>query len=320
MHYVAGVDLGATKIIAAIGDAEGNVLARAQTDTLAHEGSDAGVRRIARLIEQVAFVAGVDARKASAIGVGSPGPLDIKRGMILDAPNMKWKDVPLRDLLEAHFGVPVAVTNDCKAGGLGEHRFGSGQGTREMVYLGVGTGIGGCIIQNGQVVYGSTGNAGEIGHVVIDLAGPRCGCGAQGCLESISSGSGIGRAGQEAARTPEGGFLRDLAGGAPDQVHGGTVAQAAAAGDAAARAILSRAAKALGVACSNLMNLLGPEVVVLGGGVMAKNGPAFLAEIEAEAKKQVLAGCWAPVKLAALGEDSALRGALALALDRAGLI
>ncbi len=315
MKFVIGVDVGGTKIIAAAANEAGEILALAQTETRAHEGAEAGVRRIIGMIEKAAGRAGLDPRQASAIGIGSPGPLDIQRGMILESPNLKWSNLPLRDLVAEHFGVPAALTNDCKAGGLGEHRYGAGRGTSEMIYLGVGTGIGGCIISGGKILYGATGNAGEVGHMVIEMDGPLCGCGGRGCLEAVASGSAISRAGREVAATPEGGRIRELAGGDPEQVHGGHVARAAAEGDPAAQAILDRAARGLGIGAANLMNALGPEVVVLGGGVMAKNGSAFLAKVEAAVREQVLPGCEAPLRMAELGEESVMRGAVALALD-----
>jgi glucokinase len=328
VSYVIGIDLGGTKIIAALADENGRILGRATAETRAHEGAEKGLERIASTVEAAALAAGLGPRGAAAIGIGSPGPLDIRRGMILDAPNLKWKQVPLRDWLVQRFGRPVVLTNDCKAGGLGELRYGAGRGAREMVYFGIGTGVGGAVIQNGQITYGHTLNAGEIGHIVVDLDGPDCACGAQGCLEAIASGAGIGRAGERLAReaaargaalteeTPGARLLR-LVDGDPTKVHGGHVAQAAAAGDPGAQAIMMRAARAIGAAAGSMMNALGPEVVVIGGGVMAKNAEAFLPVIQEVAARVALPGCGAPVKLAALGEESVVMGAIALALDLA---
>lgn len=312
---VIGVDLGGTKMMAAVADRDGRLLSQVQTETLPELGSESGLERMALLIERAATQAGIDPRRALGIGIGSPGPLDLERGLILFTPNLRWHNFSIRDRLADRMGLPVALINDCKAGGLGELRYGAGQGYSSMVYLGVGTGIGGCVIIDGKIFSGATGNAGEIGHLVIDMEGPVCGCGSEGCLEAISSGTGISRAGQAAAAVPSGARLRELAGGNPSRVDGGTVAKAAAEGDSIAVSIMVRAAKGLGTAVSSLMNCLGPAVIVLGGGVIAKNGAPFLAQVEQEARRRVLPGCGCPIVQASLGEDSVVRGAVALALD-----
>lgn len=321
MRLVIGIDLGGTKISAAVADERGQVLGRGRAETRASEGPEGALGRMIAAVAEAAAAAGVDPRQATAIGVGSPGPLDLARGLILGSPNLGWHDFPLRDRLAAHFGLPVALDNDCKAGGLGELRFGAGQGARHLIYVGVGTGIGGAVILDGRLWYGATGNAAELGHTVVDLDGPPCGCGARGCVEAIASGSALARLGRAAARAGRAPGLLALAGGDPDRIDGGTVAAAARAGDPEARAIWDRAIRALGAALATFVNAFSPEVVVLGGGVAEKNGPAYVAAVAEAAGHLALRANWAPVRVvpAALGGDSALLGAVALALDRAGL-
>lgn len=311
MAYALGLDIGGTKLIAAAGTPDGRILAEATAETRAHEGGIAAVRRAAALLRAAAWQAGLDPAEATGLGVGAPGPLDLRAGMLLDPPNLGWGEFPLRDLLRAELGLPVWLTNDCKAAGLGEHRFGAGRGAAELLYLGIGTGIGGCIISGGQVRYGFTGNAGEFGHMTVALDGPVCGCGRRGCLEALASGSAIGRMGREAALRGDGAALLALAGGV-EGITGATVAAAAAGGDPTAAAIVERAAVALGTAIGSLMNGFGPERVILGGGVVAKADQAYLSQVADAARQAALPGCLAPVLRAELGEHSGLYGALAL--------
>lgn len=247
LRFAIGVDIGGTKMIAMLGDQRGAILSEVSAETRAAGGSEAGVQRIITLIETAMARAGARPKDLAAIAAGSPGPLDVKNGLLLNPPNLGWGEVPLRQLLQDRFSVPIILTNDCKAAGYGEFLFGAGQGTGEMVYLGIGTGIGGCVILDGRVQYGATGNAGEIGHMVIAMDGPQCACGSRGCLEALASGSAIGRMGREAAAQEEGARILRHAGGEKTAVTGAHVAMAAAEGDPKAQAILSSATRALGI-------------------------------------------------------------------------
>jgi glucokinase len=313
MRFAIGIDIGGTKMLAALGDERGNLLAEMACSTHNVHGGEAGVTE---LVEAVAVKAGLRPQDAAAIGVGAPGPMDLATGTLLNPPNLGWGTVPIRQLILDRFGVPTMLTNDCKAAGYGEFRFGAGRGTQNMVYLGIGTGIGGCVIIGGQVYVGATGNAGEIGHTVIALDGPLCGCGARGCLEALASGSALGRLGQEAAAT-SGGQLLALVNGDVKAITGAHVAQAAAQGDPVAQGVFNYAIRGLGAGVGNVMNAFGPERVVLGGGVVAKNGSGYVKRVEEATQGFTLRGCGVPVVAAELGERSGVLGALAHAWEQA---
>lgn len=316
MSFVVGVDLGGTKILTAIADLEGNVRSVVRDETRGNEGGDACVERIAGAVERLCHNIGIDRSSVRALGMGSPGPLDVQQGLIVHTPNLPWGVYPIRDKLSARLGgMPVYIDNDCKVGGLGEFRFGAGKGSRSMVYFGVGTGIGGCIIVDGKIQYGASGNASEIGHMVVWLDGPVCGCGNPGCVEAIASGVALTRRAQELVASGGGAALVALA-GSPDRVDAGVLARAAADGDPEALRLWNQGIQALGAGVANMMTALSPEVVVLGGGVVEKNGPAYVEAVAAAARRLAFGPNAAATQIvaSALGEESAMRGAVALAL------
>lgn len=318
MSFVIGVDLGGTKILAVAADLNGNVYTIARAETRAHEGGDTGVEQIARAVEEACRAIGKEPKDALALGIGSPGPLDLEKGLIVHTPNLPWGIYPIRDRLSARLGgTPVTIDNDCKVGGLGEFRFGAGKGSRTMVYFGVGTGIGGCVIVDGQIQYGASGNASEVGHMVVWMDGPVCGCGTAGCVEAVASGSGLTRRARELVRSGRGAALLQIA-GTVDAVDAGTVARAAAAGDPEARRLWEQGIQALGIGAANMMTTLSPEVIVLGGGVVEKNGEAYVDAVAAAARKYAFGPNAEATRIvpAALADESALRGAVALALAK----
>jgi glucokinase len=299
MEFVIGLDLGAAQIAAAVADRDGRLLARTQMETRVMEKPEAGLEWIALQIKYIASQAGLDPRQAMAIGIAAADPGDLR----------------LKALLVSRFDVPVSLIHTGQAGGLGEHRYGAGQGAAGLLYLNVGTHISGCIIAGGMLLQSATGQPNDIGHLLVDASGPPCACGARGCLEAVASGWAIGRAGQDLAMKLEGERIRILAGGDPRKVSVAAVARAAEYGDMAGLLLMDRAAKGLGMALGGLMNLLGPARVVLGGSVIQAGGKAFLAKAAEAARKQALANALCPIVTAELGGDSALYGAIALALD-----
>ncbi len=320
MGVVIGIDVGGTKVQVGVADAHGQVLSRERVETRARDGAEQVFAQVVQAVTAAAAGAGVQPEQALAIGIGTPGQLDLEQGLVVDSPNLPWRHYPLREQLSQRFGgVPVALENDCKAGGLGEFRFGAGRGSRHMVYLGVGTGIGGAIFVDGRLLYGATGNAAELGHTVVDLDGPPCGCGGRGCVEALASGSGLTNLGRAAAAAGQAPLLLELAGGDLQRIDGGTVVAAARAGDAGAVAILDRATRALGAAVATVVNTLSPEVVVLGGGVVERNGAGYVTAVTEQARRLALAANWRAVQVrqAALGAESVLVGAIALALEQA---
>jgi glucokinase len=212
--------------------------------------------------------------------IGLPGILDYKRGVVLKASNLSgWVDVPLRDNLLDAFHVPVFMGNDAHLAALAEHRFGAGRGVSNMVYLAIGDGIGGGMILNDTLFTGGHGRGAELGHMTLDVHGPRCHCGRHGCLEALASGTAIARRAQERLERGEDSLLRTLVDGDLSQITAQEVSTAAQQGDSLAQAIFAEAGGYIATALVNLMYLLNPELFVLGGSVL-RAGDAFLAQIQ----------------------------------------
>ncbi len=260
------IDLGGTKILAVIATDGGQVLARDRRPTPA-AGPDAVLDALAGSLRAAARAADVSPRDLRGVGIACPGPLDLRAGVVSHPPNLPgWEEVPLRRLAQERLGVPVVLENDATAAAIGEHAFGAGRGTAHMVYVTVGTGIGGGIIGDGRP-YRGKGAAGELGHVIVLADGPLCGCGNRGCVEALASGTAIRRRARElldAGRAP---VLRRLLaegeGPTAEAVH-----RAALGGDEDCRRLLAEAGHYLGVALASYANAFDPEAIVLGGGVL----------------------------------------------------
>ena len=252
----------------------------------------------------------------AAIGVGMAGLVDIHSGTLLSTPNLVWRNLPLADGL-ATFGLPVTVNNDATAAAWAESRLGASRGYEDSLFVGVGTGIGGGIVAGGRLLRGAHGLAGEIGHVIVEPDGPQCGCGNRGCWEQVASGLAIARAGRRAVTDEPDSAIARLAGGDPRRATGESVTKAAQGGDEVAIAILATVGRRLGEGVAGLVNVLDPEVVVIGGGVGEAGdvllGPlrdAFMASVEgADVRPEV------PIVPAQLGNDAGAIGAALLALD-----
>ncbi|MGC4191596.1 MAG: ROK family protein [Thermomicrobiales bacterium] len=309
---VIAVDLGATRIRVALVTEGGDMVRR--VDDLAHteEGPRAVAERIAGLIQRIAAETGIDA--AVPVGIGSPGPLNPRTGTVLYTPNLPgWRNVPLVDWLADLTGRRVALQNDGNCGTLGEMQFGSAKGEQDLVYLALGTGVGGGIVSSGKLVDGIRGLGAEVGHFVVALDGPRCSCGSVGCLEAFTAGWAIKHEAEAVCTTRDGDFMMNLAGG--KEVHAGIVAEAARQGDPAATLILDRAARALGAAMGAFVNLTNPSAIVFGGGLIA------IRDVLIEpAKRYMTQHCFADfrddvtVTYSSLGHDTGVYGAAALAL------
>lgn len=264
-----GLDLGGTKILALAVSAEGRVLGQALHPT-PRTDRPALVAALLGAVREAAAAAGVDLRETAGVGVGAPGPTDPEAGVLLEPPNLPadCHNLPLRDLLGPALGVPVAVENDANVAALGEHRFGAGRGVEDMVYITVSTGIGGGLIAGGRLLRGAGLTAGEIGHMVVAPDAPDlCGCGRRGCWEAVSSGTGMARQAAEAAGRGQAEGLLRRAGGSATQLTARDVLAAAAEGDPAAVAIVARAVRYNGIGLMNLLHLLSPGMIVIGGGL-----------------------------------------------------
>jgi glucokinase len=229
------------------------------------------------------------------VGVGSPGPLDRARGIVVVTPNLRWHNFPLRDEVAARVNLPVTLDNDANCATLGEWWLGAGQGTRNMLGLTIGTGIGGGLIIEGELFHGATDVAGEVGHTTIDTQGRRCGCGNYGCLEAYASGTAIADRAREALGDHPS-LLLALAGGDPSKITAHTVFVAATKNDAIAIEVVRDTARFLGIGIANLLNIINPEIVVITGGV-TQAGDALFDPLLAEVRRRAFRPAWEGVRI-----------------------
>lgn len=270
------IDLGGTKIYTAVLGEHDRILGDDLRATEAGLGCDAVLDRIAQSLTESAAKAGVDLRRLAGAAIAAPGPVIAGAGRVVNPPNLPgWGDVALGPMLSNKLGLQVAVENDANAAALGEYLEGAGREARTLVYVTVSTGVGGGFVIGGELYRGPRGAAGEIGHMVIRPGGPLCGCGNNGCLEALASGTALAREGHEALRAGRAPLLRDLLAGSGGELTAELVARAAGEGDPDAAAIINNAGKMLGVGLANLVNLLDPDVIVIGGGA-SKIGEPFL--------------------------------------------
>ena len=307
------LDYGGTKHSAALLRPGGGTWC-AHTRVYSPPGADAIYDRATMLRMAHGLLARTPGRLA-AVGVSFGGPVDAARGLVRLSHHVPgWEETPLRDLLQAELGVPVAVDNDANVAALGEWRFGAGQGCASLLYVTVSTGIGGGWILGGRIWSGADGMAGEIGHIVVRPGGAACVCGKAGCLEAEACGPAIAAAAQAAVRGDArvGVRLLALTGGRTEAITAQHVARAAAEGDTLAQAVLDRAAQALGAGLGTAINLMNPERVCLGGGV-TKSGERWWRVVRETARAHALPQISVEIVPAALGDDAPLWGAAAFA-------
>jgi glucokinase len=275
------IDLGGTKIYSAVVAGDGTVQGEDLRETNAPEGQEAVLEAMTASISAAASHARFEVSQLCGVGVAAPGPVDADRGSIVNAPNLPdWEDVPLAEILSRRLGMGIVVENDANAAALGEYLQGAGRGARALLYVTVSTGIGGGIVLNGELYRGASGAAGEIGHMIVQIDGPRCGCGNLGCLEALASGTALARDGRAAVEAGEAPVLAGLTAQAGDEISAEMVAQAASQGEQASTALLLRAGETLGIGLGSLVNLINPDVIVIGGG-MSKIGMPLLGPAEA---------------------------------------
>ncbi len=312
---IVGVDLGGTQIRAALADEQGKILRRASCLTLAEEGLEPVIGRIKGAIYEV--MESAERGQVQGIGVAAPGPLDPWKGVIIEAPNLPgWENVPLKDIMEEEFSLPVVVGNDANSAAWAEQRFGAGQGVADLIYITVSTGIGGGIIVDNRLLLGAQGFAAEVGHQTLEAHGPRCNCGNVGCLEVLAAGPAIARCAREFIRTGIGMAIADLVGGDLDKVTAKVVNQAAQAGDPIAIELFRQAGFYIGVGIVNLLHLFNPSLIIIGGSV-TKAGDLLFEPIRATVRERAMARYYwenTPIVPAALGDDVGLLGAVALVL------
>jgi glucokinase len=304
-----GIDVGGTKVGGLLVGEDGGVLAQETAETPA-EDVEATMETIYRVADALA-----GSGEPEGIGVGAAGMVDFHAGTMRFAPNLAWKEVPIRDLVGKHTGLSAVVDNDANVAAWGEYRFGAGRGYRDVLVVTVGTGIGGGIISGGRLLRGAHGFAGEIGHFIVEPGGPWCGCGNQGCWEQVASGRALDRAAREAAENRPDSLIATLGGG--DAAQGRHVWEAARRQDRMAIRILDAVGRRLGEGIAGLTNVLDPEAVVIGGGVadigdllLDPAREAFRGAVEAPDHRPEV-----PLVPAQLGNRAGAIGAAALALD-----
>lgn len=306
-----GIDIGGTKIAAAALTLDGCIRGRAQAPTPALPTSCAAfTATLIALIEETLASGGGPGARLAGIGIGCTGPVDPVRGTVHNPYTLPIPDgSDIVTPLHERFAVPVALENDADAAALGEHWLGAGAGHELVVCITFGTGVGGGIIRHGQIVRGAAGVHPEFGHQVVDPAGPECYCGMRGCWEALASGTAIGKAGQEAVASGRSPAMLALAGGQAGAVSAEIVFSAARAGDRAAEEIIARTTRAIATGVFNVLHFLGPDAIILGGGVMqhfALFEPA-IRQVLAQAVLMPVPGLvLAP---ATLGPDAGLLGA-----------
>jgi glucokinase len=311
MTTAIGVDLGGTELRAALVDGQGQVLDHAQTRTDAAGGPDAV---IAQILALVALIRGRTGVLPAGVGVGSPGPLDARAGVVIAPPSLTgWDRVPLRAILADRLGLPVALDNDGHAAALGEWRFGAAIGLSDFVYVTVSTGIGGGIVCDGRLLRGRGGLAGHIGHMIVTEDPVACACGNRGCWEALASGPALGRAARIAAQRRPDSVLA-----ATGTVDARRVGEAARCGDALALDLIEREARWLGLGITSLLHLFSPERVLVGGGLSAVfdlMAPTLTATVARRAMPVFRA---VPILPAALGPRTGVIGAATLILAPEG--
>ena len=315
MTATIGLDIGGTKIAAGLVSLDGQIIAEARRDTPAHD-PDRIAHEAAAL---VAELSGATDHEVVGVGVACAGFVNRTGSHVLFAPNLAWRDEPLKQRLEAIVNYPVTIENDANAAAWGEFRFGAAREADDMVLITIGTGVGGGIVSDSKLLRGAYGVGGELGHMRVVPGGLRCGCGNRGCWEMYGSGNALLREARELVEsgTPHASALSDACGGDPAKLRGHDVTEVAQAGDAAAVELLADLGTWIGEGAASVAAILDPELIVIGGGVAAA-GDLLLEPIRAAYARQLTGRGHRPVAgivPASLGNDAGLIGAAALAAE-----
>jgi glucokinase len=316
--YITGIDLGGTKIAAAVMNFKGRIISKTREFTDMSHGSESLAEQMKRTVRKILKDQGIRITELAGIGIGAAGPLNRKTGILVEPPNLKgYRDIPLVKPLVDEFSIPVFLENDANAAALAENMFGAGRSAQNMVYLTISTGIGGGIIIEGKLYHGCSDGAGEIGHMTIDPDGPLCGCGNNGCFEAMASGTAIARFAREkvkAAGKEE--LIVKKANGDYEKITAEIVFECARTGDSTAREIIKMTSEHLGTGIASVINIFNPEKIVLGGGVI--NAWDMIAEtVRKTAEKRAMKSLYRNVEIvpAALGDDVVLIGAASVVMQ-----
>ena len=315
-----GVDIGGTKVQASLVRESGEIIGRERRPTPRKGGPERVVAAVEKCMDDMVRKGGISPNDLTAIGIAVPGVVDPDRGIVVVAPNMRLTGVALGSLLEARFKAPIAIGNDGNLGALGETWLGSARKAPSAVYICVGTGIGSGLVQRGKLWRGQRESAGEIGHMIMHLGGPKCGCGNYGCFEALASRTAIERDIREAIAAGRASVLAELAGGDLSVIRSGMIRKALEVEDELVTGIMRRAAEVLGYACVNVRHLIDPEAIVLGGGVIEACSDFIMPIVENIVGLDPLPGAreGGRVLLSALGDDAVVLGAVAAARKLVG--
>ncbi len=316
--YIIGIDLGGTKMLTGLLDKNFRILSTQKTKMQVEKGEKYFFNAIVESVFQVLEDGKVDLEQVRTIGVGCPGIIDSKEGTVISSPNIGFlKNYSLRQKLRKYFGVPVFLENDVNAGLYGEYQFGAAKGYKHIVGIFLGTGIGGALILNGDLYHGAHGAAGEIGHTLVDPLGPQCGCGKRGCLETEIGRPAIAAEAAVLAVKNQAGKLLKMTGTDISKIKSGALEAAIEAGDGMVRTLVKNKARILGVSMANLVNILNPEIFVLGGGVVEAMGRIIVPEAEEAMHQYAMPNLVKDVvvKEAKLKDYSIVKGAAKLAVD-----
>jgi len=314
-HFV-GVDLGGTKILSGVFKKSLECIETSKLSTKHERGVDRVIERIARNITTAVDEADLTFKDIAGVGIGAPGAVNFEAGTVIFAPNMEgWKDVPLKKALEKLLDVPVFVENDGNIAVLGVHAAEFKSKPRSMVGIFVGTGIGGGLILNGELYSGFSHTAGEIGHMVLDVNGPKCGCGNKGCFEALASRTAMFQQIKAGVKDGQKTILTDKLGDDLEGLRSGELRKALRSGDKFVDRIVEAAAEYIGIGVANLVNIFNPEVVVLGGGVMEALEDEMMSIIVETAQDYAMPGTMEGVEIVAskLGDKAGITGAAVLA-------
>ncbi|HKN34442.1 MAG TPA: ROK family protein [Terriglobales bacterium] len=309
---VIGVDIGGTKVAAGLVSAQGEILQQARVPMVSTGDAATGLAAVTRAVRDI--LRNARDPQVSAIGVCCPGPLDPKTGVVINPPNLTcWRQFPLADAIAQTFGIPVAVDNDANAAALAETLWGAASGYRHVFYGTIGTGIGTGIVLDGRIYEGATGAAGEGGHMGIDINGPTCPCGKRGCIEVLASGPAIAKRARKKLMDGRNSKLLELSHGNSEDVTSEMVSQAYRSGDVVATEVMQETLRALAYWLGNIIDLLDPDIIVLGGGVAN-----MFRDLLDDIRRRLRGACvnpsaqHIPIVLARYGEDAGIAGAAAL--------
>ena len=315
-EYVVGVDLGGTKILAGAFKHSLEPVGTAKLSTKSQRGVEAVIERIARCVNDAVDEADLSLKQIAGIGIGAPGAVDFNSGTVIFAPNLEgWKDVPLKKELEKALDIPVFVENDCNICVLGVHVAELKAKPRDVVGVFIGTGIGGGLIVKGELYGGFNHTAGEVGHMVLDINGPKCGCGNKGCFEALASRTAIFQQIKAGIKDGQKTVLTEMLGDDLSDLRSGDLRKAIRRGDKFVEKIVEGAAEYIGIGIANLVNIIGPEVVVVGGGVIEALADEMMSVIVETAQDYAMPGTMKDVEIIAskLGDNAGITGAAVLA-------